>query len=206
MDFRFSKVLLSVWVGGWTLPSPVLAQTTSGKAAVAAKPAAPALPGLQTGPAPWTRGIDQLTERLAAIGLPAMPKEEFAQHIHQHLTIAVRGNPVTVPAGIGINQFVRYISPIHTHDSTGTIHIESASVETFTLGQFFDVWGVRLTADCIGGYCRKAGEALQVTSDGAPVKDPRALPLHDKQEIQIQFETVPNTAKGKPASKTPPKK
>ena len=188
-----------------TLPAVValtvtVATALHGQAPLRA-PAAPALPGLQSGPAPWTNGLDQLTQRLAVIGLPAMPKEEFVQHIHQHLTITVRGNPVTVPAGIGINQFERYISPIHTHDSSGTIHIESGTTDTFTLGQFFDVWGVRLTADCIGGYCKKAGENLQVIADGAPVKEPRALPLHDKQEIQIHFEAAPASAKAKPPTK-----
>ncbi len=196
MDFRFSKLVLGAWLCAFTVASRADAQAAPGKAAPAARPSPP-LPGLQTGPAPWTNGLDQLTQRLAVIGLPAMPKEEFVQHIHQHLTISVHGSAVTIPAGIGINQFERYISPIHTHDSSGTIHIESGTTDTFTLGQFFDVWGVRLTADCIGGYCRKAGEHLQVIADGAPVKDPRALPLHDKQEIEIHFEAVAAPVKAK---------
>ncbi|MSR06995.1 MAG: hypothetical protein EXR93_08025 [Gemmatimonadetes bacterium] len=37
-----------------------------------------ALPGMQTGPAPWTEGHTGLTARLKAIGLPAMPAEAFA--------------------------------------------------------------------------------------------------------------------------------
>ncbi|MBI4502290.1 MAG: hypothetical protein HY700_14165, partial [Gemmatimonadetes bacterium] len=129
------------------------------------KPLAPAkprpLPGLQTGAAPWTGGLDGLSERLEAIGLPAMPSEAFVQHIHQHLTITIRGATTTVPAMIGINQLARYISPIHTHDTTGTVHIEAATKDGFTLGQFFDVWGVRFTAQCIGGYCAKGGDVLK---------------------------------------------
>ncbi len=35
-------------------------------------------------------------------------------------------------------------TPIHTHDHSGKIHIESDGTGTFTLGQFFAVWGVTL--------------------------------------------------------------
>src|SRR5215210_3395167 len=47
----------------------------------------PALPGGQTGPPPWTNGATGLAERLRAIGLPALPEEGTALHIHQHLDV-----------------------------------------------------------------------------------------------------------------------
>ncbi|HEX9235017.1 MAG TPA: hypothetical protein VF972_01920 [Actinomycetota bacterium] len=55
-----------------------------------------------------------------------------------------------------------YLTSIHTHDATGIIHIESPTPRTFTLGEFFDVWGVRFTASCLGGYCRSSDRALSV--------------------------------------------
>ena len=146
------------------------------------------LPGTQTGPAPWFAEFSGLTERLKAIGLPAMPTEAFAVHIHQSLSISVGGKPVTVPSQIGINRLAGYISPVHTHDTTGTIHIESAKVQPFNLGQFFDVWGVRFTAQCIGGYCNKGIDSLRVFSDGTRVKgNPRSLVLADHQVIEVRF-------------------
>lgn len=33
------------------------------------------------------------------------------------------------------------MSPLHTHDTSGTIHVESNSYRTYTLGQFLDIWG-----------------------------------------------------------------
>ncbi|MDE1828156.1 MAG: hypothetical protein KGH65_03290 [Candidatus Micrarchaeota archaeon] len=58
-------------------------------------------------------------------------------HIHPHLSIVYNGNNVTVPQ-IGIKSSCLYW--LHTHDSTGTIHLESPTVSNYTLGQFIDVW------------------------------------------------------------------
>jgi len=147
-----------------------------------------ALPGLQTGQAPWEAEIPNLLARLKAINLPALHEEGNALHIHQHIDIFVDGKPVTVPKDIGINYDERFISPLHTHDRTGVIHVESDKVQDFTLGQFFDVWGVRLTKDCLGGYCVKGSEKLLVFSNGKPVAgDPRRLVLSAHQEIAIVY-------------------
>jgi hypothetical protein len=45
-----------------------------------------------------------------------------------------------VPAGIGIKP-PDCIYWLHTHDISGIIHVESPDNRTFTLGQFFDIWG-----------------------------------------------------------------
>ena len=70
----------------------LLPAALGGAANLAAQGARP-LPELQMGPVPWTNGLSGLSERLAAIGLPEMPKEEFVQHIHQLLHITVRRAP-----------------------------------------------------------------------------------------------------------------
>jgi hypothetical protein len=146
------------------------------------------LPGLQTGEAPWGAEISNLRARLKAINLPALTEEGNALHIHQHLDIFIDGKPVTVPKDIGINFDERFISPLHTHDRTGVIHVESDKVQDFTLGQFFDVWGVRFTQNCIGGYCAKGNEKLRVFSNGKPVSgDPRRLVLTSHQEIAVVY-------------------
>jgi hypothetical protein len=153
-----------------------------------------ALPGMQTGPAPWLPEIKNLRARLKAINLPALGAEGEALHIHQHLDIFVNGKPVTVPAGIGINMDARFISQLHTHDMSGVIHVESDQVRDFTLGQFFDVWGVRFTNDCIGGYCAKGNDKLRVFSDGKPISgDPRSLVLSTHQIIAVVYGGVEST-------------
>jgi hypothetical protein len=147
-----------------------------------------ALPGLQTGPAPWSANTADLAARLRAIGLPPLsPAEGTAVHIHQHLDVYVDGRPVPVPAGIGIDPTVGF-APLHVHDTSGVIHVESPTVRRYTLGQFFAVWGVRFTPSCLGGYCAGGDRRLRVYVDGAlDHGDPTTLTLEPHQEILVAF-------------------
>src|SRR3989304_3495456 len=49
------------------------------------------------------------------------------------------GEPVPVPEATGIRD--NCIFWLHTHDSTGLLHIEAPEQRAFTLGQFFAIWG-----------------------------------------------------------------
>ena len=149
------------------------------------------LAGLQTGPAPWGANTADLAERLRAIGIPALsPMEGTAVHIHQHLDLYVDGRKVLVPAGIGIDPAVGY-APLHTHDPSGVIHVESPTVRTYTLGEFFAVWGVRITPSCLGGYCAGGGRQLRLFVDGrADRGDPTTLALAPHQELVVAFGTA----------------
>ena len=149
------------------------------------------LAGLQTGPAPWGANTADLAERLRAIGIPALsPMEGTAVHIHQHLDLYVDGRKVLVPAGIGIDPAVGY-APLHTHDPSGVIHVESPTVRTYTLGEFFAVWGVRLTPSCLGGYCAGGGRQLRLFVDGrADRGDLTTLALAPHQELVVAFGTA----------------
>jgi hypothetical protein len=150
--------------------------------AVLAASAAVALPGLQGGPAPWLPEWSFLAQRLKADGLPVLGAESFVVHIHQHLDLYVRGKHEPLPALIGINVQQRYLSPIHTHDFSGVIHVESPTKRTFTLGQFWDVYGVRFDAHCVGGECG----GVQVYVNGARyLGNPRAIVLRSHQELAV---------------------
>jgi len=76
---------------------------------------------------------------------PPDPAAACVQHtsagIHWHvvLRITIAGADQKVPGGIGISPGC--MSPLHTHAADGVIHIEYSGPVTFTLGQFFDVWG-----------------------------------------------------------------
>lgn len=149
-----------------------------------------ALPGIQTGGAPWQPEIDHLSNRLRAIGLPALSQEGAVLHIHQHLDMFIHREQLPVPASIGINQAARFISPVHTHDRSGVIHVESPVTQEFTLGQFFDVWGVRFDKECLGGYCTDAKNTLKVFVNGTlRAEDPRLLVLAPHQEIVVAYGT-----------------
>ena len=149
------------------------------------------LAGLQTGPAPWGANTADLAERLEAIGMPPLsPMEGTAVHIHQHLDLYVDGRKVLVPAGIGIDPAVGY-APLHTHDPSGVIHVESPTARTYTLGEFLSVWGVRFTPSCLGGYCAGGGRQLRVFVDGRAYRgDPTTLALAPHQELVVAFGTA----------------
>jgi hypothetical protein len=160
----------------------------------------------------WPAPRDPL-ERTMAAGLEPERKEHLTYHVHAHLDVFVDGEPIAVPAGIGINihdpEVRRFeepdgsigyggikgcrkpcISPLHTHDGTGIIHTESATPEPNTLGQFFTEWGVRLSESCVGEYCSPEPIAFYV--DGKPyTQDPRALELTERQQIAIVIGTPP---------------
>jgi hypothetical protein len=148
------------------------------------------LPGIQTGPPPWGPGHAELRARLTAMGLPALGAEGTTLHIHQHLDVFVHGKAVTVPAQIGIDPDGAFISPLHTHDTSGIIHVESPTVQRFALGQFFDVWGVKFTRDCLGSLCTSGGDRLRVFVDGKEATgDFRRLELFAHAEIVVAYGT-----------------
>ena len=138
----------------------------------------------------WTSGTDGLKERLNAIGLPALSAEGSALHIHQHIDIFIHGKSIIVPAGIGIGFLDAFISPLHTHSADQVIHVESPTIQDFTLGQFFDVWGVKFSAQSIGGYDSDVENKIQVFVNGKEqTGDPRAIILLSHQEIVVTFGT-----------------
>jgi hypothetical protein len=90
---------------------------------------------------------------------------------------------------IGIDR--QGISPVHTHDSTGVIHVESPVKRTFTLGEFFTEWGVSSSADSIGGLRAGDGKTLRAFVNGNPVTgNPAALPLNAHDEIILIYGTA----------------
>jgi hypothetical protein len=156
---------------------------------------------MQTGAPPWRADTVGLRARLEAAGLAALSAEGQVLHTHQHIDVLVDGKPVTVPANIGINQAGGFISPIHTHDDSGIIHVESPTLEEFTLGEFFDVWGVRFGDGCVGGECAAGDRVLSVYVNGTAVAgDPRAVVLAPHQEIVVAVGTPAQLPNPVPAS------
>ena len=178
---------------------------TSGTAAAAPQP--------ESGAPPWPAPSDPLA-KTADAGLTPEPKEFFGIHLHAHLDVFVNGEPVAVPAGIGIditNPGVKSfddpagtgyggielcdepcISPLHTHDFSGVLHTEAAENETNSLGQFFIEWGVALDENCVGGYCEPEAP-INVFLDGEPFEgDPTEIGLEDQREIAIVIGSFPD--------------
>jgi hypothetical protein len=150
------------------------------------------LPGTMVGKAPWGANDGRyLKQRLQAIGLHALSAEGTKLHIHAHLYVVVNGKIYPVPALIGINVQQRFIAELHTHDVTGIIHVESPTVRTFTLGDFFDVWGLRFSSRCLGGYCAAGKKQVMVWAHGKRVtSDPRKIVLTPHLSIVVAYGTL----------------
>lgn len=143
-----------------------------------------------TAPPPWALPAD-VTSAVSSAGLTMLTAEGTALHIHQHLTITVDGKPVTVPALMGIDERAGRISSLHTHDTSGILHVESPVVTTFHLDQAFAEWGVRLSPGAVGPYVDgKDGVRLTVFVNQKPYTgDPREIVLKSHEDIDFVVTT-----------------
>lgn len=163
---------------GWALAAlTVLALVAGGTSAAA---------GTTRGTPPWP-APRALESRAEAAGLSNVWGERLAEHVHTHLTILDGDEPVTVPGNVGHSDAQRFAAQLHTHDTSGIVHVESPTRETFTLGQFFDEWDVRLDAWHVGGL---RGQ-LTVWVDGHRyLGNPRSIALEDRRQVVLAVTTI----------------
>lgn len=126
-----------------------------------------------------------------------VPKKPI--HWHPKLKIIIKGQEQFIPPNIGIsignnmdNQISGMrMSPIHTHESDGTIHLENnkpwLKPETLTLGYFFKIWSRNLNSSCIFEYCNSEGGIITMTVNGQPNFEFERYIMHDKDEIIIEY-------------------
>jgi hypothetical protein len=136
---------------------------------------------------PWPAPSDA-TAAAGKAGLPMLSSEGMAEHIHIHLDVLVDGKPVPVPANIGIDTARRAISPLHTHDDSGVVHVESPVKREFSLGEFFTEWGVSLSSDSIGGLRAVDGKTVRAYVNGQPrTGNPAAIMFAQHDEIALVY-------------------
>jgi len=132
-------------------------------------------------------------------GIQCQTSEQVAYHIHAHLAIFVDGQPQTVPYGIGIpnpqvdnstgEPFVVGGSCfywLHTHTTDGVIHIESPDRRTYTLGNFFHLWGQTLSSSQVGSH---TGTVTAYVNGQRYTGDPSQIPLTAHAVIQLNVGT-----------------
>ena len=118
--------------------------------------------------------------------VPCGPSEVFIRHEHAHLAILIRGQIKTVPAFVGIT--ATSICWLHTHDTSGIIHIEAGDARTLTLADFFAVWGQALSQTVIDGDRAGGGESVQATVAQQPYTGaPGTIVLKDHEDIVLQL-------------------
>ena len=88
----------------------------------------------------------------------------LAYHSHAHLSITINGIDQLVPGQIGINGAC--LHPLHTHSTDGVMHVEPDQNRTFTLGDFFLVWGQPFNSTQL--LKEKYTTGLSMTVNGGP--------------------------------------
>ncbi len=97
--------------------------------------------------------------------------ESLYLHIHPWLRIVIDGHNVTIPGAIGIKNAVpagqgsfgetygggsnSCFEPVHTHDFSGIIHIESPTNTNYTIGNFFNIWAESYAYALVNGTIQR---------------------------------------------------
>jgi len=131
---------------------------------------------------------------------PKEPPDTY--HVHTHLSIFLDGVMLSVPGQIGIvkqSATNNCFYTLHTHDSSGKIHIRAATTAMYTLGDFFDIWGMPLRPDNVAGFTGKPIVVYVTDQNGVVTEatgDWNDLELLSHREITIQVGTdiaeIPN--------------
>jgi hypothetical protein len=169
-----AAVIVIVALGGGTGAAGPTATT------FAAPTDRPGLTSLDVGPTPTIGGTAPEIS-----GIECDVNEFTTYHAHAHLNIRIDGQLYLPPANVGILPTCLYW--LHTHQGQGVIHIEAPARTTFTLGQFFDVWGQSLSSTQVLDATVGQGRSLFMFIDGRSYDDdPRAIELGNLVSIELQ--------------------
>ena len=127
--------------------------------------------------------------------------KKIVMHIHPQLNVTLGTEPLLVPSGIGINttlwndhsldqygmqpmkmtgkdmsMIMQGMSPLHTHDTSGVIHVESNVFRNYTLGQFLQNWGIDLD-----------GKEVKLSINGNMIKNYENHILADKEQMVLNI-------------------
>ncbi len=132
-------------------------------------------------------------------GVQCNSGEQVAYHIHTHLAVYVNGVLRPISPGIGTVAPVPQQTAngvfdsasscyywLHVHAQDGVIHVESPTNTTYTLGQFFAIWGQPLSKTRVGPA---TGNLTVYVNGKAYTGDPTTIPLGSRENIQIDVGT-----------------
>ena len=114
---------------------------------------------------------------------PPIPEEEILSrsglHWHPELAIFVNGEKIEIPANLGIGAVH---NPMHTHDSSGVIHLEFQGVvrkDDLKLGRFFEVWNKDFM---------ELGSFVKMTVNGEENAELQNYDMRDGDKIELRYE------------------
>ncbi|WP_406290083.1 hypothetical protein [Embleya sp. NBC_00896] len=138
---------------------------------------------------PWPVPADT-AQRAADAGLNLDTMEGAKQHFHVHLDIFVGLERVDVAPDLGIDKKTGLMADLHTHDSSGVLHVESHDPNArFVLGQLFAMWNVRFDETHLGGLTPDATHTLRTYLNGGLVSgDPAMIELREHDQISVMYQ------------------
>jgi hypothetical protein len=116
-----------------------------------------------------------------------------------HLSIVRDGEQLAIPGRVGIvrdsagNLTCVYNIHTHSNDRSGRIHTEGPVPATYTLGQFFAIWGMPLQTNNVAGITDKPLTAVYVVDNNtvtAFTGDPATIELTSHRHIVLQLGTA----------------
>jgi hypothetical protein len=147
------------------------------------------------------RAGSQATNDKSVDGIKCEHNAKLVFHVHSHVTVFVRGKQRTIPEGVGIYPPVgpdnyrpspigpqfgetpgMCISWVSTRYPDGLIHVESSEQRSFTLGDFFKVWGQPLSKQQVGP---EKGAVTTIVDGKVWTGDPSDVELAPHTQIQL---------------------
>lgn len=108
-------------------------------------------------------------------------------HWHPKLEIFIKGEKQEIPEGIGLKPVEQ---PIHTHDSSGTIHLELPGLvkkDDLNLGRFFKIWGKGFNSECIFDKCNGEDGKVKMWVNGQENQEFEKYSMRDGDTIEIRY-------------------
>jgi hypothetical protein len=135
-------------------------------------------------------------EKLSKAQSDDMNMNPIIMHIHPQLSLLTNNTSSSVPAQIGIDPSLwkdhsldefgmqsmpemnmSAMAPLHTHDNSGTVHVEPTINRNYTLEEFLNIWGPNLD-----------GMVVKMTTNGKPLTDFRDHVLRDGEQIKLEVQ------------------
>ncbi len=121
---------------------------------------------------------------------PKIPESDIISsrgiHWHPNISIYIKGQKQEIPNNTGTH------SIMHTHDTTGALHIHPANKlvtkDDIKLGSFFALWGKEFNSNCIFDFCNGSEGTVKMLVNGAENKDFENYVMRDKDKIEIRYE------------------
>lgn len=112
--------------------------------------------------------------------------ETSQNHQHAEFFLYQDSTQIEIPGGIGLTPTCMH--PVHTHDNSGTIHMEYPRSARFTLGDFFAMQGIVFSDTQVGPAKTSDGYRFTLDSNGKVRKTWYAgTPLRDGDTITLRI-------------------